>query len=696
MFTLVVKLHQSMPFRFLILVLFLSFEIYAQQDTVVDFVTIEATIEPISEVELISGTVNVRFEMLKAADSVFLDAKKIKITQTALESVIVRSDDDKVWLIGPFQPNQSYTAFFSYEVIPKQALYFTKNQIWTQGQGKYTSHWLPSLDSMTDKIEFDLTVIAPKDKRVIANGILISVMEYQDKNRWKFDMDHPMSSYLVAFAIGDFEYREIETESGIPLQFYFEPQDSLKVEPTYRYSRDIFEFYEGELSVAYPWKSYKQVPIRDFLYAGMENTTCTFFSAAFVVDSTGFVDRNYVNVNAHELAHQWFGNLITETNGEHHWLHEGFATYYALLAEKELFGEDYYYWKLYNAAEQLKNSSDQGKGERLLDTKASSLTYYEKGAWALHQLREVIGDMAFQKAIKNYLEEYAFQNVTTHDFINEVKKVTDYDVSEWKDKWLEQSAFPGEEAFESLMKSSFIQKYFELASLRAVVLPEKKASLLKAIKSGNDFIGQEAVYQLANEPFEEVLDLYKEVLESNNLIMRQAIALSLDPVPQSFQVHYESLLKDPSYLTQEAAFYNLWVNFPSKRRDYLDQMNGVIGFQNRNIRQLWLTLSLYTDDVLTSEKSRYSEELQQYTSPEYSFEIREKAFEFLYSMNLFTDVVLENLVNACTHHYWRFRDAARGVLDDYLKEDPHKDQVKSMMAKWGEKEKLYLQRKYHW
>lgn len=152
--------------------------------------------------------------------------------------------------------------------------------------------------------------------------------------------------------------------------------------------------------MSYPWQNYKQVPVKDFLYAGMENTTLTVFSEAFVVDSIGFNDRNYVNVNAHEMAHQWFGNLVTETEGTHHWLHEGFASYYALLAEKEIFGSDYYYWKLYNTAEQLKQLSDEGKGESVVNPNASSLTFYEKGAWALHILKELIGEEAFKSAVK--------------------------------------------------------------------------------------------------------------------------------------------------------------------------------------------------------------------------------------------------------------------------------------------------------
>src|SRR5690606_8561022 len=157
---------------------------------------------------------------------------------------------------------------------------------------------------------------------------------------------------------------------------------------------------EEEIGVSYPWQNYKQIPVKDFMYAGMENTTVTIFSDTYVIDSISFIDKNYVNVNAHELAHQWFGNLVTEESGTHHWLHEGFATYYALLAEKEIFGNDYYYWQLYQSSQQLIALSEQEKGESLLNPHASSLTFYEKGAWALHILRPIVGDEFFKVAVK--------------------------------------------------------------------------------------------------------------------------------------------------------------------------------------------------------------------------------------------------------------------------------------------------------
>ncbi len=566
--------------------LLIATTVLAQQATIVDFQRLVAQVQPDPGTESVSGSVEVSFVMLEDASSVYLDGVNMEITSNESSDLEVASRDNKIYLTGDFKSNARYTAKFSYKATPGQTLYFTGDQIWTQGQGKYTSHWLPSLDDMNDKLEFDLTVIAAEGQTVIANGKLVNVEKREKTRAWAFDMKEPMSSYLVALAIGDYKMTSFFTKSNKKIALYYRPEDSERVEPTYRYTREIFEFLEEEIGVPYPWQNYKQVPVRDFLYAGMENTTATIFSEAFVVDSIGFTDRNYVNVNAHELAHQWFGNLVTEISGEHHWLQEGFATYYALLAERELFGEDYYYWKLYQTAEQLKELSDSGKGESLLNPKASSLTFYEKGAWALHILRERVGDNAFRLAVQTYLEKHRFENVETDDFLSEVEAASGKSMQSFRRDWLEQSAFKGEQAYESLIKSEFMQSYFEVSALRSTALGDKEFVLKNALIRPNDFIGQEAVYQLLDEPIAETLDLYKTALESGNLYVRQTVASTMSRIPQELKELYETLLDDASYVTQEAALYNLWINFPEERESLLTKMEDRVGFKNKNIRQL--------------------------------------------------------------------------------------------------------------
>lgn len=678
----------------LILSLFQCWMLFAQQTETVDFIRVKASVEPVASKKKVYGQVEYTIKMLQHADSVFLDAVNMKLDNLmSPKGISITSEEKKIWISGDLEANKEYTFGFSYEATPRQTLYFIGDQIWTQGQGKYTSHWLPSIDDMNDKIEFDLSVIAEKDHTVVANGRYYDVSKEGDKRRWSFDMKQPMSSYLVAIVVGDFNKRSFFSETGHKIELYFRPEDSNKVEPTYRYTKEIFEFLEQEIGVAYPWQNYKQVPVRDFLYAGMENTTATVFSEAFVVDSIGFIDRNYVNVNAHELAHQWFGNLVTETEGTHHWLQEGFATYYALLAERDIFGDDYYYWKLFQTADQLQQTSDAGKGEALLNPKASSLTFYEKGAWALHILKEVVGEELFKAGIKNYLMKHQFQNVTTQDFIAEMEITSGKDLTQWKSDWLEQSAFKASQAYQSLLKSDFINSYFQLASQRPKALDDKRALLDAALTFPNDFIGQEAIIQLNEEPIEDVVALYKKAFESNNLMVRQAIALSMDEIPAELKQAYESLLKDPSYLTQETTLYNLWIAFPEGRSNYLNLMQETVGFQDKNVRQLWLFLALITTDYFVENRPQWEAELKSYTSPSFSFEIREKAFGYVHELQIYDREVLRNLSQACVHHNWRFRNSCRKLMDQVLTREAFKNTLIELKSSLNAREQAFLDAK---
>ncbi|EDM44022.1 aminopeptidase [unidentified eubacterium SCB49] len=703
--------------RYLFFLLFTTF-CFAQQTDVVDFLKISATVTPNAEKKLVKGDVSVSFNVLKKTDAVYLDAIAMTADKEHSDSLFsIAFTEDEIWIGGDFEPGYTYQASFSYTAAPKKALYFTEDQIWTQGQGKNTSHWLPSIDDMNDKIEFDLEFVTNNKATVISNGLLarmpdkdslvdrllkiepeIPVSEINkivDENyqpRWRFDMQKPMSSYLVAFAMGDFDKKELVSSSGVPIELYYRPQDSLKVEATYRYTKDIFDFLESKIGVPYPWQNYKQVPVRDFLYAGMENTGCTLFSEAFVVDEIGFNDKNYVNVNAHELAHQWFGNLITETEGTHHWLHEGFATYYALQAERAIFGEEYYYWKLYQSAEKLIAISNQGKGQSLLNPKASSLTFYEKGAWALHILNETVGDEVFDRAVKNYLNKHAFGNVTTEDFVNEIKTVSSVDISAWEKDWLQQTAFQANAVYESMLKSPFMTSLFDIMRLRNLPISEKKNELNRVLTFPTDFIGQEAILQLDDQPWDEVEFLYKKGMASNNLFVRQAIALQMDKIPDSFKVEFESLLDDDSYATKEAALMHLVTNFPSETSKYLDKIKDIEGFQDKNIRQQFLAYSLATRNYGAASKKELQDELVGYLSGLYSFEIREIAFGYINQLGMWDNNAVHYLINACTHHYWRFRNGARDLLDEKLKESSFRKTIQTIYGDLNEAEKEYLVR----
>jgi aminopeptidase N len=523
---------------------------------------------------------------------------------------------------------------------------------------------LPSFDDVNEKVEFDLSFIIEAKYELVSNGELIKSNYVDRYANYVFNMRQPMSSYLVALTIGKYNKKVETSKSGIPLIMYYYPEDSLKVEPTYRYTKRMFDFLEDEIGVAYPWQNYKQVPVHDFLYSGMENTSLTIFSDAFVIDETAFVDKNYVNVNAHELAHQWFGDLVTETSGTHHWLQEGFATYYALLAERDIFGDDYYYWKLYESAQQLLEQDKLDKGTSLLNPKSSSLTFYQRGAWVLHALREKVGDKAFKEAVVNYLQKHQFKNVETNDFISEVEKSSGQDLKEFVDLWLIKKAFPFNEAMDSLKAHSyFIQEYLMVDC----TLMNSKCDYY--LTSG---VSDEAKSKI----IAQVPELITSEVFKSNIKVRQAIAQSLTEIPSKLKTDYESLLEDESYQTIEMALYNLWINFPEDRLEYFEITKDVVGFNTKNVRLLWLTLALVTPDFSDEQKQLFYNELVSYTANDFNFEVRKDAFTYLHSLNAFNKEALQNLLNASKHHNWRLQRLAKNLIEELSVDDNYRKILK--------------------
>ncbi len=634
---------------------------FAQQTDKVDFKRAEALIV-FNQFEVDSTVFNsyeIKLDILSPTDSIYLDAVNMKFMHVALNGKAVNYNNDgkKLVVFSDFKSNQSYDISFVFFASPKKAMYFLgwensgRNQIWTQGQGKYTSNWLPSIDDVNDKIEFDLKFVAPKGYEVVSNGKLISKTDVSGNNLWTFDMSKPMSSYLVAVAVGEYNLKTESSKSGIPLEYYYYPEDSLKVEPTYRYSRRMFDFLEDEIGFAYPWKNYKQVPVHDFLYAGMENTSLTIFSDAFVVDSIGFNDKNYVNVNAHELAHQWFGDLVTAKSGKHHWLQEGFATYYALLAERDVFGDDYYYFKLYESVIELGRQDISGSGTSLLNPKSSSLTFYQRGAWVLHALRDKVGDVVFKQAVENYLEKHQFASVETSDFIREVERLHGRSLSTFVNLWIVQKTFPYEKAYELLKRqSTFINEY-------AMVDCEAKSS--KCAEYLKYYVSDEAKVKVISQVPELVTaDVFK-----NSLKVRQAISQHVTKIPKGLKADYESLLDDRSYITIEKALYNLWVNFPLERSKYLFKTRNIVGFNDKNVRLLWLVLNLNTPYYEANNKQELYNELVSYTNEKYNADIRINAFQYLDLIKSCNAECKKNLETAKSHHNWRLVKFAKQLSE---------------------------------
>lgn len=660
--------------------LFFSVLAFSQQYKSVDFIKCDAFVSPNFKEKSISGEVSYQFKVLKQIDTISIDAIRMDFTD-------VKINNKKVPFVYNGKHLKLYKGFnkknnilsFHYSVKPKQALYFTGEdenlQIWTQGQGKYTSHWLPSFDDVNEKVIFNLKIEFEPQFTALANGKNEFGISQNSILTSSFKMQKPMSSYLVMLAIGDFIKQTEITLSGTVLEYYLDRKDSLKFEPTYRHSKQIFEFLEQEIGLKYPWEVYRQVPVRDFLYAGMENTTSTIFSQDFVVDEIGYNDKNYLNVNAHELAHQWFGDLVTAKESKHHWLQEGFATYYALLAEQSVFGDDYFYHQLWEMSQQLEQA-DSYDDEPILSEKASSLTFYKKGAWALHALREEIGHKKFSKAVKKYLKKYRYKNVDTDDFLKEIKRVSKkFDIDLYRRNWLENPNFDSNIAQKYLNKADFIQLFTEVRNKRDLPFSEKKESFEEIMQSDVYFpIKKEILYQCEMVSLEDKQELIDLALATNHIEVRQAVAQTINAIPNSFKAQFETLLNDKSYITREMALFKLWKNFSNDQLTYVQLSNNWEGL-NYNLKIANLTLKLVTKGISSEEKVKAIAELEKMTQLPYESGVRQAAIETILGLEIPSEQVYISLIEATLHHKWQFVKFGKNKLRAALSDDTKRQQL---------------------
>lgn len=395
---------------------------------------------------LIHGTVKIWCRPVQGADSIWLDAKaNIDVITDPYfngDTADWRRDQGGVVLF-PAEGWQEGMIEISFRSRPAKGVYFNgwedpteraRRQIFTQGQGIDHRHWLPHQDAQNDKLKTSMTIFFEEGYEVLGNGRLIEKREADNGIYWTYAMDHPHSSYLIAFTVGEYEQIEMGTQPYRAVYMYTDHMDD--VPTTYYANEQIWNYLNERIDYPYVWSTYRQVPVANFPHGAMENTCLTIFSENFITNEAQFDDLNYVYVNAHELAHHWFGDLITVPSSHDFWLHEGFATYYQMEAEREVFGEKHYTEKWFEAL-RLSREANVNNQFPLQHSQAGSSRFYQLGALVLRALETEIGTEVFDRAVASYLEQYAFGLVTTVDFKEVVETTCDCDLDDFFEGYVE-------------------------------------------------------------------------------------------------------------------------------------------------------------------------------------------------------------------------------------------------------------------
>ncbi|MBL0282325.1 MAG: M1 family metallopeptidase [Bacteroidetes bacterium] len=429
----------------------------------VDFKKLDLDIKFTPEDGKLEGVAVYLFNAIQVkVDSVFLDGPGITIQNITLNKQATRFKTDSagttVFFNPPLVRNQDYILQIQYDATPKRGIYFVgwnnsktddpndptiiRKQIWTQGQGVDNRYWIPSYDGLNDKLITSLNITFDKNYTVVSNGALKNATENSNGTKtWKYEMPHPHALYLIMLAIGKYEYLDYTSKNGMISRQYYYPGTKHYAEHTYQYSAEMMDFLVDETNTTYPWTTYANVPVQEFLYGAMENTTATIFSDFFYQDERAFPDKNYVDINAHELTHQWFGDYITAWSGSSHWLQESFATYYAKKFRQKISGDDYYHWK---RREEMNTAFDADSKNNLPvgHSGAGSPRVYQKGSIVIDMLRYVVGDEQFKIAIHDFLARYPYDNVESNDFEMQFMRSLGINVEWFFDEWIYRGGFP--------------------------------------------------------------------------------------------------------------------------------------------------------------------------------------------------------------------------------------------------------------
>ena len=432
-------------------------------DRQVDVLHLKLEVAPNFQQQSVSGTATLRFKtLLRPVEELTLHAVDLRVAKVTSSKEIAAWQNTGQQVITtfkePLQPGEQAEISISYSAEPKRGLYFRtpamgykqgETHCFTQGEAIEARHWFPSYDVPNEKFTTEMICRVPEGMVALSNGRLLESKSEGGMKLFHWLQDKPHANYLITLVAGQMEKLE-DKHGDLPMAYWTPPSEIPQANFSFKHTKPSMVFFEREIGRKYPWDRYDQVVVRDFQFGGMENTgQTTLTEYTLHTDDTEqlYVD-NSQGLVAHELAHQWFGDLVTCKDWNHLWLNEGFATYYAHLYDAEVGGWDELLYGLNGTAESLLNGNDPkpivsrrfDNPDHLFQT--SSHLVYGKASWVLHMLREELGADLFRKCVQAYLTKHEFGVVGTEDFRAVFEEVSGRSLDQFFDQWIYKGGYP--------------------------------------------------------------------------------------------------------------------------------------------------------------------------------------------------------------------------------------------------------------
>src|SRR5438067_12589337 len=389
-------------------------------------------------------------------DSAGLTIQKVTVNkaaakfETTAEKLIIP-------LASEAKAGDKFDVTIRYEGKPTKGMYFIlpdkdypdrPSQIWTQGESEDTHYYLPTYDYPNDRLTTETILTVPASWITVSNGKLVSVSDAgKGLKVWYWKESVPSSTYLITVVAGEFDEVK-DTCHGIPVTYYAPKGRGDRLPINYGRTPAMMELFSKKIGVDYPWEKYAQAMVDDFVAGGMENSSATTNTSGSL-NHPKIAAENYTDEDgliSHELGHQWFGDLVTCKDWGDIWLNEGFATFMENVWMEAHYGKDqadYERWvgargwfsqaNLFNKPIVRHDFDDSSE----FDGNA-----YTKGGWVLHMLRHQLGEDAFYRGLKHYLEVNRGKNVVTADLAKAIEESSHTNVDQFFSQWLYGAGAP--------------------------------------------------------------------------------------------------------------------------------------------------------------------------------------------------------------------------------------------------------------
>ena len=428
-----------------------------------EHLVLDLTLDPVKQ--SVTGSVIHRLKVVDSSKkTIVLDQGGLEIQSGSIDgkSAEFRKEDEKLTITIPatttLKEGATIELKIEYSVSkPRRGLYFTgpdehfpkkPYQVWSQGQDQDSHYWFPTFDYPNQRTTVETIVRVPEGYTALSNGVLVS----QKGSEFHYSMKQPIVVYLITLVVGKFAGWKDKGPRGLPVEYYVVPGREEEGKRSFSSTPQMIEAFEKKIGVSFPYDKYSQVAVQDFIFGGMENASATTQTDLTLHDERAHLDFSSDPLVSHELAHQWFGDLVTCKDWSHAWLNEGFATFMERVWVECDTGpnggpEEAKYYAYQELKDYLDEDGGQYRRSIVCNTYSEPIELfdrhlYQKGGLVLNLVRSTLGETDFWKAIRHYVTENQNRAVETIDLIRAIEETTGKNLRRLFNEWVFSAGHP--------------------------------------------------------------------------------------------------------------------------------------------------------------------------------------------------------------------------------------------------------------